>query len=143
MEASITLDFSGYSDNIKDVVKLFGKIGWSIYNAKGEVEYLPVGDGEEYNWQWKKMSEAEFFEMISDKISHKEQVGVNLFYSNGSEGMSLLAKNTKQVLLSILINRRLVDNHHTDMVWYLEHIVYKFFKMGVSLLSYKLTEYED
>lgn len=143
MEASITLDFSSYSNNIIEVIKLFGKIGWGIYNTKGEVEYLPIGDADKYNWQWGKMSEAEFFEMVSNKIAHNEQVGVNLFYSNGAEGISLLAHNTKQILLSIMINRRFVDKCHTDMVWYLEHIVYRFFKIGVRLLSYELKEYED
>lgn len=60
MEASITLDFSSYSNNIIDVIKLFGKIGWSIYNTKGEVEYLPIGDADKYNWQWGKCPKLNF-----------------------------------------------------------------------------------
>ena len=29
------------------------------------------------------------------------------------------------------------------MVWYLENIIYKFFNIGVRILSYTLEEYED
>ncbi len=65
-----------------------------------------------------------------------------MFYE-GTEGISLLAYNTEQILLSIIVNRKLLDKYHTDMGWYLEHIIYKFFECGVNILSYKLEEFED
>lgn len=46
-------------------------------------------------------------------------------------------------MLSITINRRIVQGKYMDMIWYLENIIYKFFDIGVRLLSYKLEEYKD
>lgn len=142
MEAFITINCSNYSDNIIDIINLFQEIGWEIYNSKGEIEFLPIGDDDKYDWQREKMSVENFYEIVSKKLAQNEQVGVDLFYE-GTEGISLLAFNTEQILLSIIINRKLLDKCHTDMRWYLEHIIYKFFEFGVNILSYNMEEYED
>ena len=142
MEASMLLNFSKYSENIIDVLKVFQQIGWDIYNEQGEVEYLPIGD-DEYDWQCEKIPENKLYEIVSKKITKKEQIGVNLFYNNGVEGISFLADTTDQILLSISINRKILKEKNTDMVWYLENIIYKFLNIGVRLLSYTLEEYED
>ncbi len=143
MEALMTLDCSNYSEGIVDVLKIFQQIGWYIYNPQGKVEYLPIGDDDEYDWQCKEISEIELYDIISKKIAKKEQIGINLFYSNGTEGISLMAYNTSQIMLSITINRKTVKGKYTDMAWYLENIIYKFLNIDVRLLSYKIEEYED
>ncbi len=143
MEASIILNCSDYSENIMDVLKIFQQIGWNIYNAQGKAEYLPIGDDDEYDWQCEKISKIKLYDIISEKIANKEQIGVNLFYNNGAEGISFMADTTDQILLSISINRKTVNGNNTDMAWYLENIIYKILNIGVRLLSYKLEEYED
>ena len=143
MESLIILNCSAYSKNLVDVLKIFQQIGWSIYNQQGKVEYLPIGDDDEYDWQCEEMSEIKLYDVISKKIGNKEQIGVNLFYKNGIEGISIMAYSTDQITLGISVNRRIVKEKYTDMIWYLENIIYKFFDIGVRLLSYKLEEYED
>lgn len=137
MEALMTLDCSNYSESITDVLKIFQQIGWYIYNPQGKVEYLPIGDDDAYDWQ------CELYDIIFKKITGKEQIGINLFYCNGTEGISLMAYNTSQIILSITINRKTVTGKYTDMSWYLENIIYKFLSIDVRLLSYKIEEYED
>ena len=143
MEALMTLDCSNYSESIADVLKIFQQIGWYIYNPQGKVEYLPIGDDDEYDWQCDEISESELYDIISKKIAGKEQIGINLFYCNGPEGISLMAANTSQIILSITINRKTIKGKYTDMSWYLENIIYKFLSSDVRLLSYKIEEYED
>lgn len=143
MEALIILNFNNYSESIIDILKIFQQIGWDIYNAQGKVEYLPIGDDDEYNWLCEKISINELFDIISRKMDKKEQIGVNLFYNNGDEGISLLANTTEQIMLDISINRKIIKDKYTEMVWYLENIIYKFFEIDVRLLSYELKEYED
>ena len=143
MEALMTLDCSDYSESIADVLKIFQQIGWYIYNPQGTVEYLPIGDDDEYDWQCDEISESELYDIISKKIAGKEQIGINLFYYGGTEGISLIANNTSQILLSITINRKTIKGKYTDMSWYLENIIYKLLKIDVRLLSYKIEEYED
>lgn len=143
MEALMTLDCSNYSESIVDVLKIFQQIGWYIYNPQGKVEYLPVGDDDEYDWQCEEISEIKLYDIISKKIARKEQIGINLFYNNGTEGISLMAYNASQIILSITINRKTVKGQYTDMAWYLQNIIYKFLNINVRLLSYKIEEYED
>lgn len=143
MEALMTLNCSNYSENIVDILGVFQQIGWNIYNPQGKVEYLPIGDNDEYDWQCEKISEIKLYDIIFDKIAKKEQVGVNLFHNNGVAGISFMAYSTNQIVLSISINRKMVDERHTDMIWYLESIIYKFWNVGIRLLSYKLEEFED
>lgn len=143
MEALITLNCSNYSKSILDILKIFQQIGWDIYNLQGKAEYLPVNDDGMYNWQSGKISESELYDIVSEKIVKKEQIGVNLFYKNGKEGITLMAYTTDEVMLSLSINRKVIGERYTDSIWYLENIIYKFLKIGIRLLSYKLEEYED
>ncbi|MCM1231894.1 MAG: hypothetical protein NC124_18375 [Clostridium sp.] len=143
MEALMILDFSCYSENIIDILTVFQQIGWDVYNAEGNVEYLPAGDNGEYAWQCRKISKSELYNTVSEKVNQKEQVGIALFYNNSDIGVHLLAEAADRILLSIAVNRKKVKGAHTDMVWYLENIIYKFFDTGVRLMSYELQEYED
>lgn len=143
MEAFMTLNLSAHSENLSEIIKLFQQIGWDLYNPQGQIEYLPIGDDDAFDWQCEALSENAFYEIVSEKAEKKEQVGVNLFYQKGGEGISFLACATDNIMLSILINRRITKERHTDMIWYLEHIVYPFFDIGVRFVSYELKEYED
>ena len=58
---------SNYSESIADVLKIFQQIGWYIYNPQGKVEYLPIGDDDEYDWQCDEISESELYDIISKK----------------------------------------------------------------------------
>ena len=132
MEALMTLDCSNYSENIVEVLKIFQQIGWYIYNPQGKVEYLPIDDDDEYDWQCDEKTESELYDIISKKTASK-----------GAEGISLMACDTSQIILSITINRKTVKGKYTDMAWYLQNIIYKFLDIDVRLLSYKIEEYED
>lgn len=142
MESLMILNCSVFSKKMVDIIKVFQQIGWDIYNPQGKVEYLPVGDNGNYEWQCDNMTESMFYDIISEKAINNEQIGVNLFYNNSKEGISLLAYNTNEIVLSLAINRRIIDEIHTDIVWYLVNIVYKFFNMGIRLISYKFEEFE-
>lgn len=102
----MTLNCEGYSENILDVLKLFQYIGWKIYNVEGMVEYIPSGDNGQYDWKYEKISEIDLYNIISNKIDCKEQIGINLFYKNTSVGISFLAENTTEVVLGLSINRK-------------------------------------
>ncbi len=96
-----------------------------------------------YNWQCEIISELELYNIISKKITNGEVVGISLFYNNSLEGISLLAQNTDEILLSIITNRKIIKNKNTDMVWYIKNIIYKLLNLNVRILSYRLEEFED
>lgn len=89
------------------------------------------------------MTKSEFYDILVEKIAYKEQIGVNLFYHNGVEGITLLAGDTSQIMLELEINRKRINGRHTDTIWYLKNIIYKLFEIGIELLSYSLKEYDN
>lgn len=143
MEAIITLNGKAFSESIVDIVKEFQKIGWGILNPQGMVEYLPVGDNERYNWKEENIEESKLYDILLTKIARKELVGINLFYHGGTEGISMIADNTEEIILGLSINRKIINDNHTDTAWYLENIIYKLLDNGVRLLAYKVKEQED
>lgn len=143
MEAIITFNGKAFSESIVDIVKEFQKIGWGILNPQGMVEYLPVGDNERYNWKEENIEESKLYDILLTKMARKEPVGINLFYHGGTEGISMIADNTEEIILGLSINRKIINDNHTDTAWYLENIIYKLLDNGVRLLAYKVEEQED
>lgn len=142
MEASITLNCSNYSSDIIAVLQAFQQIGWSIDNGHGEVEFLPLGDNGMYDWVREKISLTKLYDIFSNKIANKELIGINLFYSNMA-GITFLSDNTEQIMLSLAIERKIIKGRYTDLVWYIENIIYRLLDIGVNITSYELQEYED
>lgn len=143
MEACIILDCSTYSMCLVDIIKAFQQIGWNIYDMQGKVNYLPVGDANNFDWKYEYLSEEEIYKTILEKSSKGETVGIYLFKVNSNEGVIFLASNTTQIMLSISIYRRTLENRHTDIKWYEKHIIDKLIVSGVKIDSYKIEEYED
>lgn len=56
------------------------------------VEYLPLGDDDDFDWQKKFLSEKELKELINNKQDKYERIGLNLYYENSEEGLTLLTK---------------------------------------------------
>ena len=58
-------------------------------------------------------------------------------------GITFLADNTVQIMLSLAIERKIIKGRYTDLVWYIENIIYRLLDIGVNITSYELQEYED
>ncbi len=108
-EAILEINCSRYSERIIDVINLFNEVGWKYYDAEKNIEYLPLGDNDDFDWQKKFLSENELQELINVKQDIFELVGLNLYYENFEEGLTLLAKNTKKIAIDLNINRRTVE----------------------------------
>jgi len=143
MESFLEIDCSGYSKNIIDILDVFHRIDWWIYNTENEVEYLPIADNDCFNWKCEKISEEEFRNIINTKKRNSELIGLNLFFNNSNIGISMLARDTKNITFGISINCKRLGNGCTDMAWYIENIIYKLVGVGMRIVSYKFGEFED
>lgn len=145
-EAMLEINCSRYSEKIIDIISLFNKMGWKYFNSKGEVEYLPLGDDDDYDWQKSVLSDDEVRKVINSKQEHSEKIGLNLYYNNSFVGISLLADNTSQILLNLNINRKTINDTRdalTDVTWYIKHIVQKLEAEGCTIEHFKVEEYVD
>lgn len=140
-EAILEINCSRYSERIIDVINLFNEVRWKYYDAEKNIEYLPLGDNDDFDWQKKFLSENELQELINDKQDTFELVALNLYYENSEEGLTLLAKNTKKIAIDLNINRRTVENNResiTDIGWYFDNIIQKLKKGTVLLIILNL-----
>ena len=142
----IKFDYSRYSERIIDVINLFNELGWKYYNGEKNIEYLPLGDDDDFDWQKKFLSEKELKELINNKQDKYERIGLNLYYENSEEGLTLLTKNTKEIVINLNINRRTIENNResiTDIGWYFNNIIQKFKERECPVDYIKFEEYVD
>ena len=145
-EASIELNCSRYSNKIIDIINLLNECGWKYYNTKKKVEYLPLGDVDSFNWQDDFFSENELQELINEKQNRLELVGLNLFFENSWEGVTLLARDTKEMMLCLRINRKKLGNDReslTDVSWYFNNIIQKLIARNCPVDYINFEEYTD
>lgn len=94
----------------------------------------------------KILSDSELQEIINNKQDKFELVGLNLYYENSDVGITLMAKNTKEIIIDLNINRKTVENNResiTDIGWYFNNIIQSFFERGCPIDSIKFEEYVD
>lgn len=142
-EAVLQIDCSRYSGRIMDIINLFDELGWKYYDADINVEYLALGD-DDFNWQKDSLSESVLQEIINNKQDRLEQVGVNLYYEKSDVGITLLAKNTKELVIDLSINRKTIEDNResiTDVGWYIENIVQRLKEKGCPVDYIKFEEY--
>lgn len=109
-EAILEINCSRYSERIIDVINLFNEVRWKYYDAEKNIEYLPLGDNDDFDWQKKFLSEKELKELINNKQDKYERIGLNLYYENSEEGLTLLTKNTKEIVINLPESVNLTSN---------------------------------
>lgn len=145
-EAMLEINCNRYSERIIDVIKLFKECGWKYYNDEKRIEYLALGDIDDFDWQEKFLTENELEELIDHKQDQFEQIGLNLYYEHSDEGLTLLAKDTKAIIIILNINRKTITNEResiTDVGWYLNNIIQRFWERECPIDYIKFEEYTD
>ena len=145
-EAMLEINCSRYSERIIDVIKLLRECGWNFYNDEKCIEYLALGDNDDFDWQKKFLFQNELEELINKKQDEFEQVGLSWYYDYSDEGLTLLAKSTKVIIINLNINRRTVLNDResiTDIGWYFNNIIQRLMERGCAIDYIKFEEYTD
>lgn len=143
-ESMMVIDCSKYSEKIMDIIDLFFSIDWKYFNDKNQVEYLPLGDDDEFDWQESELSKEKVRELVQSKQRHSEQVGLNLYHADSKVGISFLAKDTKNIILSLNINRKTMNGTKesvTDVSWYLHNVIEKLELQGCMIEHFTFEEY--
>lgn len=122
-DSYIEIDCRRYSDRIADMIEAFKTIGWDIHNYDGAIEYLPIGDIYDFDWQVSKLSESELKTMIDYKQDQDELVGLHLFFTCEEAGISVSAKSTNEIMIGLDIYRKTCKDNTTDLAWYFNNII--------------------
>lgn len=137
-ESYFVLDCSLYSNSIAKIILAFNQIGWGY--SDNQKEFLPLHDDDDFNWESQPLSVNELLSIISNKQECGELCGVILYHQNSDKGISILAKNTKEIQVNININRKIVCNEFTDASWYIKNIIAKLEDIGCIIQSVSYQE---
>lgn len=145
-EAIITINCERYSEKIVDIINLFVQSEWKYYGDDKKTEYLPLGADDDFGWQKDFLLEEELQEIIQKKQDKHEFVGLTMYHENSNVGVTILAKNTKEMVINLDINRKTVEDNReaiTDIGWYFSNIVQRFKEKACFCDYVKFEEYID
>jgi len=140
-EAYLTINYKFSSDRILDIIKILVKSGWSYYHNNGYVEYLPIGDNDDYDWQSEQISLDEIEKIIINKQEQKETIGINLYYHSNKCGISILTESEGKFLFDLDIDRKTLNKGVTDIAWYYNTIIIPLINSGCILDHIRFEEY--
>ena len=143
-EAMIELKCASKQADICLLIDLLCDAGWTVFDNLGKIEFLPLGDDEDFCWQEEKKSFEELKEILLLKQQSNEFIGVNLFYSGTDYGISFLARSIDDIVISININRRTIGEDTdslTDFEWYFSRIIKVLQEKASLVVSYKFEDY--
>lgn len=142
-EAYIKVNCERYSERILDIIMLLKKIEWNIYNNDGLIEYLPIGDIDDFDWQCSNISENDLYDIINFKQSHNEYIGIHLFYNYMESGISFIANSTKEVMMNLNLYRKTNTDNSTDFSWYFNNLILPLRENGCKIDNFTFEEYVD
>ncbi len=143
-ESFIEINYIDDKKPIYYVADLLCRFGWSLYNPKGQIEYLPLGDNDDFNWKAEAMPKQELEQLMLEKQKNDELAGINLFYEGTDFGISLTGKNTDDICISLDINRYKIDESReslTNISWYFEKIIKILYSDKSMRFSYKIVDF--
>lgn len=138
-EASFTIDCSLYSNSIAEIILAFNKIGWGY--SDNVIEYLPLHDDDMFEWKSENITIEELLSIVTNKQECGELCGVALYHQGFDKGIHLLAGNTKEITVNIIVNRKTICGDFTDISWYIENIVAKLEEIGCLVQSLVYSEH--
>lgn len=145
-EAMITINCVRYSNRIIDVVTALSSVGWTYYNKNNMVRYLPLGDNDDFCWKEESFSDKEVYDLIETKQERNELIGIDMYFEKSSLGITVLARDTKEIILNLDINRKTIEKSRdsfTDIGWYFSSILQNIKESGCLIDYIRFEEYTD
>ncbi len=141
--ASINIKFNCEQETIHIIKKLLD-FGWTI-NDNEKTTYLPLGDNDDFNWTSCNLNFNQLVNIINQKITHNELVGVVITWGDTNVGGSLLFWDKTSFSLNLNVNRMLVEcqnnSSFTNVNWYIEKILPALNKEKIIVQNVSFEEY--
>lgn len=137
----VTSDTKGVS--VVAVVKGLINYGWTL-NDNGQVSYLPVGDDDDYNWVSESISLDELINVLNEKESKNESIGISLTWGDTNIGGTLLMWDKASLSFNLSINRKVINEDAglgiTDISWYSEKLIAGLANGGLKIVSFSFEQ---
>ncbi len=125
VDAGIYITLAEHSSKIMlphNIIAWLLNYGWTLDDG-GKTSYLPVNDNESFAWQNEDISFKSLMNIVLEKESNQEVVGIAITWQNTGIGGTLLLYNNGKITFSVNINRQIIEvpdgTKVTDVTWYL------------------------
>lgn len=108
----------------KSIIQSINNGGWNLF-TDNKVTYLPIGDGDMFDWISEEISFDQFFTIVKIKEQNKELVAVELIWKDTEIGCQLLIYDSNNFSFQLSINTKYLDKAKKipDYNWYAERIL--------------------
>lgn len=144
VDASIDIKLAR-KDNKKilavDLIESLIKGKWRVYNNK-KIGYIPLGDKDDFDWQYDELEIDEFKKIVIEKEKAKETIAVTMFWKNTDIGVHLMIFSQFEISFSLCYNKKILktikSGRVTDVNWYIERIIRVLEEQGylIEILQY-------
>jgi hypothetical protein len=144
VSASISVQLERRSNekiSAMQLINIFILNNWRLQD-NGKVSYLPLGDDDDFDWQYNEIMVEELMNIVSKKEVCGEIIGLLMLWDTTDIGVQLLIRSELELSFSISVNRKTIDNGNiTDVNWYLEKIITLLKKNDYIVESFAFEEY--
>ncbi|WP_261828717.1 hypothetical protein [Inconstantimicrobium mannanitabidum] len=144
VSASISVQLERRNNEKISVIQLINTFisnNWRLQDD-GKISYLPLGDDDDFDWQYNEISVEELMNIVNKKEICREIIGLLMLWDTTDVGVQLLIHSELELSFSISVNRKTIDNGNiTDVNWYLEKIITLLKKNNYIIESFSFEEY--
>jgi hypothetical protein len=123
--------------SVVQIVEMLLSEGWTFNDGDGS-SYLPLCEIEGFHWVIQKKISPEFLmNMLREKESLNECIGVVMTWQDTDVGGSFMFRRSQQFSVLLNVNRKVICDENytsiTDASWYLSHLIPIFDKHGIHI----------
>ena len=131
--------------SVIDIISCLIEDDWTIFDVDNTIDFLPVNDNDNYDWQKELMTKQAIFDIIKLKQARKETIGINLYHKKCSVGITVLFFPNNEMSVMCDINRKKIcysdSLFFTDFNWYIESIIMILKKKNYKIEYFECKEY--
>ncbi|MDS0526552.1 hypothetical protein NNC19_12745 [Clostridium sp. SHJSY1] len=128
----------------KKLISILISDKWRLQD-NGKISYLPLGDDDDFDWQYDEISINELMDIVDKKEERREVIGLIMLWDTTEIGVNLLIHSELELSFSCSINRKKLNNLDnrsiTDVNWYVEKIIPLLQKNNYIVESFSFEEY--
>lgn len=129
-----------------DIINCLLKFGWSLYSSENTVIYTGLGDSDDFDFLKERITESEYFRIVTQKELSKEVIAFSLFYEENCYRYrinTLIMPNRTVVISPDDETRKLLipDLNILDTNWYFSKILPPLLNADILIETYSFQQY--
>ena len=137
---------NGKKPSAVNIINCFLKYGWSLYSARNHIIFTDVGDGDDFEFLAKHITESEYFHIVEQKESRGEVIAFSMFYEEKCSRYrmnTLIMPNCEIVISPDDETRKMLipDLNILDTSWYFCKILPPLLTANILIEAFSYSQY--